>query len=198
MDSNKEPLEKSPPTKLKRENEEIVGEILDTVVGDIASHQLDGMAEEEEIKESVESITEDNAGGGAKPKSISKEASAESSTDSAALSSTNSYSSDNIYHVKWISWNSQKVPIVTQNSNGPCPMLAIANILLLRGKMALQDGCEVVSSEQLLENLGKISGNPCHFFKLNKDFDDSSDLFCFFQVIQCLNVCQKIWIQTVD
>ena len=34
-------------------------------------------------------------------------------------------------------------------------MLAITNILLLRGKMALPDGCEIVSSEQLLENLGK-------------------------------------------
>ena len=61
---------------------------------------------------------------------------------------------DNIYQVKWIGWRSNRVPIITQNSNGPCPMLAIANILLLRGKMELQDGCEMVSSEQLIERLG--------------------------------------------
>ena len=61
---------------------------------------------------------------------------------------------DNVYHVKWIGWNSKKTPIITQNSNGPCPMLAITNVLLLRGKISLPEGCEVVSSEQLLENLG--------------------------------------------
>ena len=59
-----------------------------------------------------------------------------------------------IFQVKWIGWRSNRVPIITQNSNGPCPMLAIANILLLRGKMELQDGCEMVSSEQLIERLG--------------------------------------------
>ena len=79
---------------------------------------------------------------------MSKESSAESNEST-------SVEMDNIYHVKWIQWNSSKIPIVTQNSNGPCPMLAIANVLLLRGKMTLQDGCEIVSSEQLLETLGK-------------------------------------------
>merc|ERR1711971_463383 len=47
----------------------------------------------------------------------------------------------------------KKTPIITQNYNGPCPMLAITNVLLLRGKISLPEGCEVVSSEQLLENL---------------------------------------------
>ena len=79
--------------------------------------------------------------------SISKEASEESRTDSSS-------EMDNVYHVKWIGWNSKKTPIITQNSNGPCPMLAITNVLLLRGKISLPEGCEVVSSEQLLENLG--------------------------------------------
>ena len=79
--------------------------------------------------------------------SISKEASEESKTDSSS-------EMDNVYHVKWIGWNSKKTPIITQNSNGPCPMLAITNVLLLRGKISLPEGCEVVSSEQLLENLG--------------------------------------------
>ena len=79
--------------------------------------------------------------------SISKEASEESKTDSSS-------EMDNVYHVKWIGWNSKKTPIITQNSNGPCPMLAITNVLLLKGKISLPEGCEVVSSEQLLENLG--------------------------------------------
>lgn len=137
------------------ETEEIVEKIIDQMVDDIPNHQLDGMSEVEEpqISEEMEenSVKEEIKEEIKKPP-MSKESSAESSAESNS-------EMDNIYHVKWISWNGKKVPIVTQNSNGPCPMLAIANVLLLRGKMALQDGCEVVSSEQLLENLGNF-----HFF----------------------------------
>ena len=146
-------------------SEEIVQDILGEVVGDIPSHnQLDGMAEEHEAEPVTNEVSEEATPEGPKapapevsnapeavqePRpSISKEASAESSTDSTS-------EMDNVYHVKWIGWNSNKTPIITQNSNGPCPMLAITNILLLRGKIALPDGCEIVSSEQLLENLGK-------------------------------------------
>ncbi len=62
-----------------------------------------------------------------------------------------------IYHVKWIgsSNGGSSVPIITQNVNGPCPLLSLVNVLLMRGKMRLPDKCEVVSSEQLLERLGK-------------------------------------------
>ena len=131
--------------------EEIVQEILGQVVSDIPRHnQLDGMAEEHEETGSNEpvEIAQEVTQETRQIPSISKEASAESSTDSTS-------EMDNVYHVKWIGWNSNKTPIVTQNSNGPCPMLAIANILLLRGKMSLPDGCEIVSSEQLLETLGE-------------------------------------------
>jgi len=70
-----------------------------------------------------------------------------------------------IYHVKWIGWGpgdpsvqnaAPKTGIVTQNINGPCPLLSIVNILLLRGKLKLPDGCEVVSAAQLLEILGEF------------------------------------------
>ena len=129
--------------------EEIVQGILGQVVSDIPSHnQLDGMAEEHEETGSNEPVEiAQEVQETRQIPSISKEASAESSTDSTS-------EMDNVYHVKWIGWNSNKTPIVTQNSNGPCPMLAIANVLLLRGKMSLPDGCEIVSSEQLLETLG--------------------------------------------
>ncbi len=46
---------------------------------------------------------------------------------------------------------------MTQNENGPCPLLSIVNVLLLRGKLTLPEGCEVISAEQLLEFLGKVS-----------------------------------------
>ena len=81
-----------------------------------------------------------------------------------------------VYHVKWVgasqieknhsqenavslkdsSGSSQvsKIAVVTQNENGPCPLLSIVNVLLLQRKLTLPEGCEVISAEQLLEYLG--------------------------------------------
>lgn len=39
------------------------------------------------------------------------------------------------YYVKWITWKGEKTPIITQSENGPCPLLAIMNILFLRWKV---------------------------------------------------------------
>uniref|UniRef100_A0A914V409 Ubiquitin carboxyl-terminal hydrolase n=1 Tax=Plectus sambesii TaxID=2011161 RepID=A0A914V409_9BILA len=61
---------------------------------------------------------------------------------------------DQIYHVKWIDFYKTKTPIVTQNENGPCPMLAIMNVLLLRGQVDLPPEAEVVTGAQLIERLG--------------------------------------------
>jgi hypothetical protein len=41
-------------------------------------------------------------------------------------------SKDNDFHlIKWIEFNYEHLPILLQNVNGPCPLLAIFNILLL-------------------------------------------------------------------
>ena len=120
--------------------------------------------EDQQTKESTEPVILAEEATVAKVAVLSKESSAESSQESAA-----SVDMDNVYHVKWIGWNKKKVPIVTQNANGPCPMLAIANVLLLRGKMTLDEGVEIVSSEQLLEYLGKLtlmSRNPSFMFRV--------------------------------
>nr|XP_010956763.1 ubiquitin carboxyl-terminal hydrolase MINDY-1 [Camelus bactrianus] len=39
------------------------------------------------------------------------------------------------YCVKWIPWKGERTPIITQSANGPCPLLAIMNILLLQWKV---------------------------------------------------------------
>jgi len=40
-----------------------------------------------------------------------------------------------IYHIKWIKSREENTPIITQNENGPCPLLAIMNVLLLALKV---------------------------------------------------------------
>ncbi|POM78324.1 Hypothetical protein PHPALM_4153 [Phytophthora palmivora] len=45
---------------------------------------------------------------------------------------------DEAYAVKQTQFLGKAVSYVCQNSNGPCPLLAIANVLLLRGQLALE------------------------------------------------------------
>jgi hypothetical protein len=63
---------------------------------------------------------------------------------------------DCIYHLKWIVWHDRKAPIVTQNENGPCPLIAISNILLLRGKIMLPSAMEIITAKELMEYIGDM------------------------------------------
>ncbi|NXJ85585.1 MINY1 hydrolase, partial [Trogon melanurus] len=67
------------------------------------------------------------------------------------------------YCVKWITWKGERTPVVTQSENGPCPLLAIMNILLLQWKASGGSGCfqvklppqkEVITAEELMAHLG--------------------------------------------
>ncbi|KAF4073548.1 hypothetical protein AMELA_G00244490 [Ameiurus melas] len=59
------------------------------------------------------------------------------------------------YYVKWITWKGEKTPIITQSENGPCPLLAIMNILFLRWKAKLPVQTEVITIEELMAHLGE-------------------------------------------
>lgn len=58
------------------------------------------------------------------------------------------------YSIKLIRWDRggqepDKVPILMQDQNGPCPLIAIVNILLLRGSMNLPVGVGEVAQVRL-------------------------------------------------
>ncbi|XP_035223288.1 ubiquitin carboxyl-terminal hydrolase MINDY-2-like, partial [Stegodyphus dumicola] len=61
---------------------------------------------------------------------------------------------DSIYHIKWISLNGRKSPIITQNENGPCPLIAIINVLIMKGRITLPSLVDFVTTENLMEYLG--------------------------------------------
>ena len=60
-----------------------------------------------------------------------------------------------MHHVKWISFNGSTMPTITQSENGPCPMIAITNLLLLRGDLTLPPKQEAVSSDFLIGALSE-------------------------------------------
>ncbi|KAG0611004.1 hypothetical protein M758_7G107300 [Ceratodon purpureus] len=55
-----------------------------------------------------------------------------------------------IYKVKVVPFLGRQVPIVLQNDNGPCPLLAICNVLLLRNQVNLSTDIPEISSSKLL------------------------------------------------
>ncbi|NXD73215.1 MINY1 hydrolase, partial [Eolophus roseicapillus] len=63
---------------------------------------------------------------------------------------------EEFYCVKWISWKGERTPVIMQSENGPCPLLAIMNILLLSRcfQVKLPPQKEVVTAEELMAHLG--------------------------------------------
>ena len=59
-----------------------------------------------------------------------------------------------IHHIKNIQFKDSKIGIVTQNENGPCPLVAIINVLLLKHLITLPALCEIVSASKLMEYIG--------------------------------------------
>ncbi|XP_010540434.1 PREDICTED: ubiquitin carboxyl-terminal hydrolase MINDY-2-like isoform X2 [Tarenaya hassleriana] len=55
-----------------------------------------------------------------------------------------------MYKAKTIQFLGRTTPIILQNENGPCPLLAICNVLLLRNNLNLNPDCSEVSQERLL------------------------------------------------
>lgn len=79
---------------------------------------------------------------------------AEEASEATASRSPGNGAGMDYYFVKWINWKGERTPIITQSENGPCPLLAIMNILFLRWKVTLPPQKEVITSEELMAHLG--------------------------------------------
>ncbi|XP_068821589.1 ubiquitin carboxyl-terminal hydrolase MINDY-2 isoform X3 [Capricornis sumatraensis] len=78
----------------------------------------------------------------------------EGETAQVLAASKERFPGQSVYHIKWIQWKEENTPIITQNENGPCPLLAILNVLLLAWKVKLPPMMEIITAEQLMEYLG--------------------------------------------
>uniref|UniRef100_A0A7S3LPP7 MINDY deubiquitinase domain-containing protein n=2 Tax=Aplanochytrium stocchinoi TaxID=215587 RepID=A0A7S3LPP7_9STRA len=57
--------------------------------------------------------------------------------------------------VKWMDYRGKHVPVCLQDENGPCPLLAIVNYLLLIGKLIIPENARQVNSTHLHKGLSK-------------------------------------------
>ena len=59
-------------------------------------------------------------------------------------------SDEDVFQLKRISFLNRQVNICCQNNNGPCPLLGLANVLLLRGVISLPLDVDVMPSRDIL------------------------------------------------
>ena len=74
------------------------------------------------------------------------------------------------YRVKIVTIGSRTTPIILQNYNGPCPLIAVANALLLQGKrLGIDPKQKFVSNDHLLQILATF------LLEYNPTNDDTQD-----------------------
>ena len=106
--------------------------------------------EDSTLASASDGVTEDTPG-------PASESNVPSLSDSRALEySLAANAVDNsLYHIKWIKYQKDDCPVVTQNENGPCPLIAIINVLLLRKTIDFSKGLEYITTTDLMKHLGQ-------------------------------------------
>lgn len=71
-------------------------------------------------------------------------------------------SGDRRYRLKRITYYGNDFPILMQNENGPCPLLALSNVLILRGSIHVHPDITEVSFEELTSLIAEylLDANP--------------------------------------
>ena len=69
---------------------------------------------------------------------------------------------DRRYRLKRISYYGNDLPILMQNENGPCPLLALSNVLILRGSIYIHPDINEVSFDDLTSRIAEylLDANP--------------------------------------
>ncbi len=63
---------------------------------------------------------------------------------------------DHEYFVKTLSLgNGKRATICLQQNDGPCPLLAVANVLLLKNRLRIKDGVDRLKTSHLLTLIGE-------------------------------------------
>jgi len=77
---------------------------------------------------------------------------------------------NSLYYIKWMKFNDSDCPIITQNENGPCPLIAIMNVLLLRKLLKLEESLEYTTTTNLMKHIGHHLMN-----RVPKDFKSEEE-----------------------
>ncbi|EUD68880.1 hypothetical protein C922_00568 [Plasmodium inui San Antonio 1] len=100
------------------------------------------------------------------------------------------YENENInyYSVKWINFINRRVPILLQNKSGPCPLLCIANILLLRNQLQIDKKIKKISQSFLESKIMHI------LLESNKKNVTDNTASCNYRknIIECVDILPQL------
>ncbi|CRG97581.1 conserved Plasmodium protein, unknown function [Plasmodium gallinaceum] len=103
---------------------------------------------------------------------------------------TSNYEKENInyYSVKWINFISRKVPILLQNKSGPCPLLCITNILLLRNQLHIDREITKISQKMIESKIMNL------LLESNKKNVTDSRSSCNYRknIIECVEILPQL------
>lgn len=94
----------------------------------------------------------------------------------------------NYYSIKRIKFINREVPILLQNKNGPCPLLCISNILLLRNQMTIEKGCTNISQKNIEQKIMEV------ILRTNKYNATSQTSFCNYRqnILECVEILPQL------
>lgn len=90
-----------------------------------------------------------------------------------------------LYRVKQILFQGSPRQILLQSKNGPCPLLALANVLLLRNQMTISADKKYVSLNEVLQLITNL------LLDLNANQDNDQSMFQG-NFDGCLNILPKL------
>ncbi|GAM25997.1 hypothetical protein SAMD00019534_091720 [Acytostelium subglobosum LB1] len=79
------------------------------------------------------------------------------------------------YRVKRVQYKGKERRIVLQNENGPCPLISIGNVLLLQGKINIEQENTLISLQKLgdliIRYAKQLYKDEPHFIQIIEDYD---------------------------
>ncbi|VDL73331.1 unnamed protein product [Nippostrongylus brasiliensis] len=124
----------------------------DTAVIETVNYLLDHLPTSPEAEDApntnVDSARTASPSGGEPPPEETRDET-EMANSSPTVDTGPSVDDPDTFKVKSIQFNSAKVSIVTQNANGPCPLIALVNVLALKGRIVLR--CVLQIADVLLQ-----------------------------------------------
>jgi len=74
---------------------------------------------------------------------------------------------ENLYQVKRIEFFQRNLSILTQSNNGPCPLLAIANTLIIKGLLSVHSDYSAIDHNELVGWVAEIMLEQLKFVLFN-------------------------------
>eukprot|EP00877_Chromochloris_zofingiensis_P004085 jgi/Chrzof1/13678/Cz08g07220.t1 len=95
---------------------------------------------------------------------------------------------ETVYLIKRMDFFGRSVPVFLQNINGPCPLLAIANVLSLRNQLKVDAGARQIMQEKLITLVAD------HLLECSKQYENLPQLAADFQqnISDCFEVLSKL------